>query len=202
MGRCQAPTAGTTSHGKRTQHSAKSSAVQIGLVDLKAGTWYLPTTKNQRDHLIHLSDFAVKQFVELATLREADRVTGKLLAWVSPNNQGTGPVCIKSSGKQLADSQSFERARLQNRTKSDEVLVLEGGRWTAHDLRRTASTLMSQLDISNDVINECENHIKQGMSGVYIQDRREAEQVKAFDALGQKLAELAELVALASKKAV
>jgi len=28
------------------------------------------------------------------------------------------------------------------------------------------------------------------MSGVYIQDRREAEQVKAFDALGQKLANL------------
>ena len=58
----------------------------------------------------------------------------------------------------------------------------------AHDLRRTASTLMSQLGISNDVINECENHIKQGMSGVYIQDRRAAEQVKAFDALGQRLA--------------
>ena len=63
-----------------------------------------------------------------------------------------------------------------------------GREMTAHDLRRTASTLMSQLGISNDVINECENHIKQGMSGVYIQDRREAEQVKAFDALGQRLA--------------
>ena len=47
---------------------------------------------------------------------------------------------------------------------------------------------MSQLGISNDVINECQNHIKQGMSGVYIQDRREAEQVRAFDASGAKLA--------------
>jgi hypothetical protein len=68
------------------------------------------------------------------------------------------------------------------------ALVLDGGRWTAHELRRAASALMSQLGISNDVINECENHIKQGKSGVYIQDRREAEQVKAFDALGQRLA--------------
>ena len=68
--------------------------------------------------------------------------------------------------------------------------MLDGGRWTAHDLRRAASALMSQLGISNDVINECENHIKQGMSGVYIQDRREAEQAKAFDVLGQRLAEL------------
>ncbi len=68
--------------------------------------------------------------------------------------------------------------------------MLDGGRWTAHDLRRSASTLMSQLGISNDVINQCENHIKPGMSGVYIQDRREAEQAKAFDALGQRLAKL------------
>jgi integrase len=65
--------------------------------------------------------------------------------------------------------------------------VLAGGRWTAHDLRRTSSTQMSQLGISDDVINECLNHIKPGMSGIYIQDRREAEQVKAFDVLGQRL---------------
>ena len=50
--------------------------------------------------------------------------------------------------------------------------------------------MMSQLGISNDVINECENHIKQGMSGVYIQDRREGEQVRAFDVLGAKLNEI------------
>ena len=78
-----------------------------------------------------------------------------------------------------------------NRTKAVRSLVLVGGRWTAHDLRRTTSTMMSQLGISNDVINECENHIKQGMSGVYIQDRRQDEQALAFDALGKKLAALA-----------
>ena len=177
----------------------KSGAVQLGFVDLQAHTWYLPTTKNQRDHLIHLSDFALKQFTELAILREADRITGKPLAWVFPDSRGTGPVCVKSFGKQLADRQSSESARLQNRTKSVDALVLGGGRWTAHDLRRTASTLMSQLGISNDVINECQNHIKQGMSGVYIQDRREGEQVKAFEALGQRLAEL---VGLANQKVV
>jgi integrase len=166
----------------------KSGAVQLGFVDLEARTWYLPTTKNQRDHLIHLSDFAVKKFAELATLREADRVTGKPLAWVFPDSRGTGPVCIKSFGKQLADRQSSESARLQNRTKSVAALVLEGGRWTAHDLRRTSATMMSKLGVSDDVINECGNHIKQGMIGVYNHDRREAEQVKAFDTLGQMLA--------------
>lgn len=55
----------------------------------------------------------MQQFTELATLREVDRVTG--------------PVCVKSFGKQLADRQSSESARLQNRTKSVDALVLEGG---------------------------------------------------------------------------
>lgn len=171
------------------QHNVlqKSGAVQLGFVDLVARTWYLPTTKNQRDHLVHLSDFALTQFAELATLREADRMTGKPLPWVFPDSHGTGPVCIKSFGKQLADRQRSTDERMMNRTKAVDSLVLTGGRWTAHDLRRTTSTMMSQIGVSNDVINECENHIKQGMSGVYIQDRRQAEQALAFDALGKKL---------------
>jgi integrase len=82
---------------------------------------------------------------------------------------------------------------MKNRSKAFDALVLEGGHWTAHDLRRTTSTMMSQLGISSDVINECENHIKQGMSAVYIQDRREAEQTKAYDAVGQRLADLVAL---------
>ena len=168
----------------------KSGAVQLGFVDLEARTWYLPTTKNQRDHLIHLSDFAILQFKRLAALRENDPVTDTPMPWVFPDSRRTGPVCIKSIGKQLSDRQRSPEERLVNRTKAVSSLVLAGGRWTAHDLRRTTSTVMSQLGISNDVINECENHIKQGMSGVYIQDRREGEQKLAFDALGTKLHEI------------
>ena len=175
---------------ERHNTKQKSGAVQLGFIDTGARTWYLPTTKNQRDHLIHLSDFALKKFKELAGLRRGDKLTGKPLPWIFPDSRGTGPVCIKSFGKQVADRQRRDDERLMNRTKSVDALTLPGGKWTAHDLRRTTSTMMSRLRISNDVINECQNHIKQGMSGVYIQDRREAEQQLAFDALGRKLSEL------------
>jgi len=168
----------------------KSGAVQLGFVDIKARTWYMPTTKNQRDHLIHLSDFAAKQFAELLEYRQSEEMTCTPLPWVFPDSQGTGPVCIKSFGKQLADRQRTAEKRFVNRTKAVDSLKLSGGLWSAHDLRRTTSTLMSKLGISNDVINECENHIKQGMSGVYIQDRRLAEQVIAFNTLGEKLGQL------------
>lgn len=70
-------------------------------------------------------------------------------------------------------------------------MKLPGGGWTAHDLRRTAATMMARCGFGSDTINECLNHIQADrMARVYIQDRREAEQLKAFDALGMRLTEI------------
>jgi len=67
-------------------------------------------------------------------------------------------------------------------------LALSGGRWTAHDLRRTAATFMAALGVSGDVIDECLNHvIESRVRRIYIRDRRIAQQRQAFDALGEFL---------------
>lgn len=159
-------------------------------VDLENRKWFLPETKNQRSHTIHLSDFALHCFEELASLREVG-VTLVSLPWVFPNHNGDGPVCSKSVGKQLADRQKPNVSALQRRCKLTDSLTLSGGKWTAHDLRRTSATLMAQLGHSTDVIDECLNHMMQRrISRVYIQDRREAQQAQAFNALGNKLEEL------------
>lgn len=159
-------------------------------VDLKARTWHLPVTKNQRDHTIHLSDFAADHFQALLSTRESDK-EGMPSPWVCPNSKGSGPVDVKSLGKQLADRQKDPADRLSGRTKQAESLKLAGGKWTAHDLRRTAATLMAQIGISSDVIDECLNHINQNrVQRTYIRTRREQEQAQAFDALGVKLKEI------------
>jgi integrase len=156
-------------------------------VDLDAARWYLPTTKNGRDHTIHLSAFALKHFQALAALRENDK-DGKPLPWVFPNTAGDGPVCVKSFGKQLSDRQRPPEKRMSGRSKRTDSLSLPGGRWTAHDLRRTAATLMAGLGISGDVIDECLNHvIENRVRRTYIRDRRPVEQARAFDALGERL---------------
>lgn len=50
---------------------------------------------------------------------------------------------------------------------------------------------MARLGYPSDTINECLNHVQADkMARVYIQDRREADQVRAFDALGDALAVL------------
>ena len=77
--------------------------------------------------------------------------------------------------------------------KATTSLALPGGRWTAHDLRRTAATMMARLGVSTDVIDECLNHkLQSKVARVYIRDRREADQARAFDALGRQLQQLAD----------
>lgn len=160
-------------------------------VNREARTWHLPETKNGRDHTIHLSAFALAQIDVLAGLRENDP-DGRPLPWLFPNATGDGPVCVKSFGKQLADRQRPPERRMQHRSTRTQSLMLPGGRWTAHDLRRTAATLMAHLGISGDVIDEALNHvIESRVRRTYIRDRRPAEQARAFDALGAKLAALA-----------
>ncbi len=151
---------------------------------MKARTWYLPETKNQRPHTIHLSDFALSKFAALEGYRED-------VPWVFPNTKSIGPVCVKSFGKQLADRQRTPEQRLKNRTAATDSLTLPGGKWTAHDLRRTAATIMASLGVGSDVIDECLNHMIQSrVTRIYIRDRREKEQAQAFNSLGLKLAEL------------
>ena len=167
-------------------------------VKLDAAVWHLSDTKNGRDHDIHLSAFAIQQFNTLADHKEADE-HGKVLPWVFPNRAADGPVCIKSFGKQLADRQRTAERRMQGRSLQVDALTLPGGRWTAHDLRRTAATLMASLGISGDVIDECLNHvIESRVRRIYIRNRRPEEQARAFDALGAKLASLLSDTAIAS----
>ncbi len=165
--------------------------VKVGIVDLDNKSWHLPDTKNQRPHTIHLSDFAVQQFTLLQDLRPMLSTLEETSPWVFPARNPARPVCVKNFGKQISDRQRRERPRLAGRSQNTDSLSLPGGKWTAHDLRRTASTLMAKLGFSGDVIDEALNHIIESrVRRTYIRDRREKEQAEAFDALGKKLAEI------------
>jgi integrase len=156
-------------------------------VDLQDNTWHLPDTKNERPHTIHLSAFAQQQFAALQGLREVTS-DGALSPWVFPATDNRNHVDIKTFGKQLADRQREPAARMSGRSKNTRALMLAGGKWTAHDLRRTAATLMAGAGVSTDTIDECLNHkLQSKVARVYIKDRRLPEQARAFDLLGAKL---------------
>lgn len=156
--------------------------------DGKERYWHLPETKNQRDHTIHLSDFAIEQFKALRTLQEANDDAKKKTTWVFPSTNGKKNLDKKTINKQLADRQRTAEQPMSRRSKKMTALALSGGKWRPHDLRRTGATLMAKMGFSLDVIHECQNHLQPDkIARVYIKDRRIGEQRLAFNALGERL---------------
>jgi integrase len=154
-------------------------------IDLEAGTWIIPKehAKNGLQHLIHLSDFAVRQFEALRSVAVND-------TWIFPNRTGKSHVSTKSLQKQFRDRQRTKR--LRGRSKAAGVLSLSGGEWCAHDLRRTGSTLMGELRVSKDVIERCLNHVGASkLENTYQRQQLIADRMEAFKRLGERLELLA-----------
>jgi integrase len=153
-------------------------------LDLKAGEWKIPTenSKNGKPHIIYLSAFSKEQFNKLITLKKSD-------VWIYPSTDSTDHVCEKSITKQVGDRQlPAYRKPMSGRSKHCDTLVLAGGKWTPHDLRRTGATTMGNLGVRPDVIELCLNHIEQNqMKRTYQHQMLIKERVEAWKLLGDRL---------------
>ena len=125
-------------------------------IDLEVGTWTIPkeNAKNKMAHTIYLSTFALPYFQKLQEL------SGKS-AWCFPRDDDKDHVCIKSATKQIRDRQKPPGCKpMSNRSKRADALILSGGDWVPHDLRRTGATMMQSLGVLPDVIERCLNHVE------------------------------------------
>ncbi len=164
-------------------------------VDLKKATWRIPPedAKNGREHVVHLSHFALKQFevlrkavVDAAT--EGGELVRKPSPWVLPGRYREGHVCLKSLAKQIGDRQRGDKAPMKNRSPLTEALLMPRGKWTPHDLRRTGATLMGTLGVRPDIIEKCLNHVEPNrMIRTYQRHTSDSEKLDAWKRLGQRL---------------
>jgi len=153
-------------------------------VDLESSTWQIPAenSKNGLAMTIFLSDFATEQFKLLQSL-------GQSALWCYPNRNEDSHVCEKTIAKQVYDRQlQADRKPMKNRSKHAKTLILSGGKWTPHDLRRTAATLMTALGVLPDIADKCLNHKDQKrMQRVYQLHNYEVEKKLAWKLLGERL---------------
>jgi integrase len=153
-------------------------------VDLATNTWLIPAenSKNGVAMTIFLSDFATRQFEILQSL-------GQNTIWCYPNRDEASHVCEKTIAKQVYDRQlPNDRKPMKNRSKHAAALTLSGGKWTPHDLRRTAATLMTALGVLPDIADKCLNHKDQKrMQRVYQLHNYDAEKKLAWKLLGERL---------------
>lgn len=155
-------------------------------IDFERRTWTLPETKNGKRHMVSLSDTAITQFKRLHAL------TG-LTPWGFPASRLSGPVCSKTVSKQVTDRQRGDSVPMSGRTKQTNALALAGGKWTPHDLRRTAATIMAELGVLPEVIERCLNHTEQvKVKRIYQRAQYEAPMREAWQRLGDRLALLAD----------
>lgn len=157
-------------------------------VDFERRTWTLPETKNDMRHEIGLNDFALRH------LRKLKAITG-LTPWLFPAaraKQGqpdfANHVCEKTVSKQVGDRQRPGGVPMSGRSKHVDALVLLGGRWTPHDLRRTGATMMVELGALPEVADRCMNHKQtEKMRRIYIRAVHEAPMREAWRLLGKRL---------------
>ena len=157
-------------------------------VDFERRNMTLPETKNGKRHEIWLSDFALCQ---LKSLHESTGLT----PWLFPATQVkmdqpdfADHVCVKTVTKQVGDRQRPGNVPMSGRSKDVDALVLLGGKWTPHDLRRTAATTMAELGALPDVVEKCLNHTEAGkVKRIYQRASYEGPMRNAWRLLGDRL---------------
>lgn len=154
-------------------------------VDMEARRWFIPAenTKNKKNHTVFLSDFALRQFQELQALTQWSE-------WVLPSVLTKNRhICLKSITRQVRDRQ--RDSALSHRTKATGTLILSGGAWRPHDLRRTGASIMAELGILPDIIERCLNHAEPDrMKRIYQRHDYRAERREASHQLGLRLDEI------------
>jgi len=153
-------------------------------VNLDNAEWYIPTgnSKNAKDHTIFLSGFSLAKFKQLKLL------TGHT-EWCLPSRTVETHIHAKSIAKQIRDR--VRSSHIQGRRKASEVLLLSGGEWTPHDLRRTGATMMGELGVMGEVIERCLNHVEQNkLKRIYQRHEKKKEQAEAWQLLGVEISHL------------
>lgn len=186
----QAPVAGMLHTTEAAIWIALSTCCRIGEllaarwehIDLEAGTWLLPDSKNGKPHTIYLSAFAIEQFKIVKAINGTSQ-------WCYPNRDNTGPVCPKTITKQVTDRQRAEgRQPMSNRSPYVNALKLKGGKWTPHDLRRTGATMMTALGVLPEVAERCLNHTEENrVKRIYQRHTYTNEMREAWRLLGERL---------------
>ena len=153
-------------------------------VDFDNQTWIVPesNSKNGDAHKIHLSTFALAYFKELKTIAHSED-------WCFPNRNLDSHVCVKTVTKQVSDRQLLEDTKpMSNRTSNTKALMLSSGKWTPHDLRKTAATLMTALGVLPDIADKCLNHKEPNrMRRTYLLHSYDKEKQVAWETLGGRL---------------
>ena len=142
-------------------------------IDFETRWWIIPDNKakNGVHHRVPLSELAIELLKELKKLNSRSR-------WLFPSDTGKSHMRGESIGKAVrrSDEMVFQKAKISH--------------FTPHDLRRTAATHMTEMEISRLVVSKILNHIDSSITAIYDRHSYDAEKRNALQAWGKRLSQL------------
>jgi integrase len=166
---------------------------EVKHVDLVKNEWLIPAENQKQvnrkskqvDHTVQLSPFALAQMSALIAL--ANDGKGRYLFPSRVQIDGVERSANEKTLSHIVGDRQTDKPQ-KGRTQQSDELVLHGGHWTPHDLRRTLATQMGELGVIKDVINRCINHTIGDISTqTYQHQELRTQMLSAWDAWGAKL---------------
>jgi integrase len=191
----------------------ETSLAEVKHIDLKNRLWLIPKENQKKtrkdkpnDHYVELSPFALEhieaRLADAAQRKAVAERTGKdstkFGIYLFPSRKvssGEEHCNEKTATHQFSDRQQDPAAppipKEKRRTQESSELLLPGGKWSSHDLRRTGGTVMRNCKIDKDTVERCLNHVVgTRMERTYQKPEVLADMKNGWLALGNRLSEI------------
>jgi integrase len=161
----------------------RNEAAHIRRAEIEATEWTIPAAryKTKLDHVVPLSPAASAVLAKVPKIGRCDFV-------FTPD--GKKPIGGFGCRKEVFDGLMLAELRRLAEEEGEDPADVQLKRWTLHDLRRTARTLMSELAVPSEHAEACLGHVRQGVEGTYDRHQYRAEKQAAF----AKLADLVDRI--------
>jgi integrase len=165
------------------QRRTEVAGMRWSEIDIERGLWTIPRerAKNDREHLVNLSDFSIKLLDMLPRVQAAlaDGMEAPPADFIFTTT-GQSHVSGYSKAKERLDQHLRDLSREQAASSAEQPRGV--GEWIFHDLRRTAATGMARLNVPPQVVDRILNHVSGTIRGVaavynrhaYLEERRAA----------------------------
>lgn len=152
------------------QRGGEVFSVEWKELDLEHGWWTIPgeKSKNGLAHRVPLTPPAIRILMNVREKQMRSK-RRKKSPWVFPARSGGGHLTTVQK--------SVEKIRERSGIKD----------FTAHDLRRTAASMMTGMGIPRLTVSKILNHVEPGVTAVYDRHSYDREKREALDAWGRHL---------------
>jgi integrase len=174
---------------QRPGEVAGASRVELDLDGQRVWTIPAERAKNGRPHAVPLSPLAIDLFREALVQAAGERLF--------MDRSGTKPLGTDALGRLFmrnAEALGISRPKWDAQVGTAEAMELRRERrrvaYAPHDLRRTASTRMTELGFTRFIVDRVLNHKEAGVGGVYDRYEYLREKRQALDAWAARLEEI------------